>query len=318
MVEDLISVIVPIYNAEKYIEKCVCSILKQKYTNFELILVDDGSTDNSLSICNKMKETDERIVVLKKNNGGAGSARNAGLDYACGKYYVFIDSDDYVSDTYLLNLYYSISEGDFDIVQCKTKATKKSLFTAPTIEFVRKDVSEITKEEALNGYRYKVAVWGKIYKSSVFKNFRFNENIIYEDDDSYYQLAYFAKRIAILNETLYYYYLSNNSVMRNNKQNKSIDFLDIYERRKKYFRDKEEDALYIGTIKRYCLVLCLSYCYFKKNKNNQDDLEKIFQLFRSNYHEIKKMNTMSVKEKVLFDIFDLFPNITSFFLSFIK
>lgn len=103
--DDLISVIIPVYNAEKYIERCVKSIQNQTYTHFELILVNDGSTDNSLNLCEILASNDERIVVVNRDNGGASAARNTGLAHIRGNYVIFADSDDYVSPSYLENLY---------------------------------------------------------------------------------------------------------------------------------------------------------------------------------------------------------------------
>ena len=105
MDKDLISIIVPIYNVEKYIKKCIDSIINQTYTNLEIILVDDGSPDNCGKICDKYKEKDDRIKVIHKKNGGLSDARNAGIDIATGEYITFIDSDDYVAENYIEVLY---------------------------------------------------------------------------------------------------------------------------------------------------------------------------------------------------------------------
>ena len=105
--DDLISVIIPVYNAEKYIERCVKSIQNQTYTHFELILVNDGSTDNSLNLCEILASNDDRIVVVNRDNGGASAARNTGLAHIRGNYVIFADSDDYVSPSYIENLYFA-------------------------------------------------------------------------------------------------------------------------------------------------------------------------------------------------------------------
>ena len=99
----LISVIVPVYNVETYLDECIKSLVKQTYSKFELILIDDGSTDSSGQLCDAWKETDDRIKVIHKENGGLSTARNAGLDVAKGDYICFIDSDDFVTDNYLLS-----------------------------------------------------------------------------------------------------------------------------------------------------------------------------------------------------------------------
>lgn len=166
--DDLISVIIPVYNAEKYIERCVKSIQNQTYTHFELILVNDGSTDNSLNLCEILASNDERIVVVNRDNGGASAARNTGLAHIRGNYVIFADSDDYVSPSYLENLYFAAKQGNYDIVQCNLESTSDTNKKLQTVAFDSSDVKEITKVQALNERKYKVCVWGKIYRSHIF------------------------------------------------------------------------------------------------------------------------------------------------------
>ena len=225
--EELISVIVPVYNAEAYIERCVESIQKQTYTNFELILINDGSVDSSLEICKLLASQDERIIVLERPNGGASAARNMGLAYMQGQYTVFVDSDDYVSPSYLENLYRAAKQGNYDIVQCKLENTLDINKPLEAVIYKQEDVDEITKRQALNERKYKVSVCGKIYCSHIFEDFCFKEGIIYEDDASYYIFVNRAQKLATLNETLYFYYMSENSVMRNDKEDKSIDCFNV-------------------------------------------------------------------------------------------
>ena len=124
--DELISVIVPVYNAEKYIEHCIQSLLEQTYKNFELILVNDGSKDRSLELCKAFAEKDRRVKVYDRQNGGASAARNTGLERMEGQYVVFVDSDDYVSKSYLENLYLAAKSSHYDIVQCNLESTNGS------------------------------------------------------------------------------------------------------------------------------------------------------------------------------------------------
>lgn len=116
-----ISVVVPIYNVDRWLPRCLTSIIGQSFTEFELLLVNDGSTDDSLEICQSFSKKDERIKIINKENGGLSDARNAGIDIAQGRYIVFVDSDDYLERNYLFNLYHNIIKTNADIAMCEYK-----------------------------------------------------------------------------------------------------------------------------------------------------------------------------------------------------
>lgn len=306
---DLISVIVPVYNAETYIKRCIESILNQSYEYFELILVNDGSIDNSLEICREFASKDNRIVVLDQPNGGASAARNMGLSKMRGEYVVFADSDDYVSPSYLENLYLATKHGQYDIVQCNLESTQEIEKKLEKIIYRQTDIKELTKEQALNERKYKVTVWGKIYSSYIFKDFRFKEGIIYEDDASYYIFVNRAHKLATLNETLYYYYMSENSVMRNNKKDKSDAFINIYEERIKYFKENGEKKLLEGTYDRFCLVLMLNLIKSYQNASNINYRKKWITLFNQYYPLVIKSNSVFFRDKVMFSMFKISPKL---------
>ncbi len=308
--DELISVIVPVYNAAAYIERCVKSIQNQTYTNFELILVNDGSADNSLEICKTLSTQDERIVVLDRPNGGASAARNMGLEKMRGQYVVFADSDDYVSPSYLENLYLAAKQGEYDIVQCNLESTLDMDKRLRTVVYRQTDVEEVTKKQALNGRKYKVSVCGKIYCSYIFKDFRFQEGIIYEDDASYYIFVDRAHKLAILNETLYFYYMSENSVMRNDKKDKSSAFIGIYEDRIRYFKERGEKELLEGTYDRFCLVLMLSLSSSFEHGNNSKDQRQWLAKFKMYYSLVMKAKSVPTKDKVMFSLFRICPRAT--------
>ena len=120
MEQDLISVIIPVYNVEKYLKRCMDSVLKQTYSNIEIIIVDDGSTDTSGSLCDEYWKKDSRITVFHKENGGLSSARNFGLERVSGNYVCFIDSDDFIHENYISFMYDKIIKNDADICYCKS------------------------------------------------------------------------------------------------------------------------------------------------------------------------------------------------------
>ena len=311
--DELISVIVPVYNAEQYLELCIDSILKQSYQNFELILVDDGSTDASRVLCEKAQSADCRIVFVAQKNGGAASARNTGLGVAKGKYIVFVDSDDFVAQSYLTDLYAAAKSGDFDIVQCNLVYTTERTLNSLQATGVQK-VKEITKEQALNRRLYKVSVCGKIYSAELLRGFLFREGSIYEDDASYYIFIANASKIALLDEGLYYYYMSENSVMRNDKADKSLAFLDIYQERIDFFKKRGETAFVEGTYGRLCLVLMVFIARSKSQSTNKGDIKKLKHHFNYYYRPTMHSRYVPLKDKLMFTLFRIMPNTVSFLL----
>ena len=312
--DELISVIVPVYNAEAYIERCVKSIQDQTYTHFELILINDGSTDNSLEICKTLASQDKRIVVMDRPNGGASAARNTGLERMQGQYIVFADSDDYVSPCYLENLYLAAKQGKYDIVQCNLKSTYDIDKHLDRVTLKQEDIEEVTKKQALNDRKYKVCVWGKIYSSHLFDDFRFKEGIIYEDDASYYIFIDRAQKLAILNETLYYYYMSENSVMRNDKKDKSTAFVGIYEDRIQYFKQRNNQELLDGSYDRFCLVLMLNLASSFAHGNNVSDRIQLLVLFKKYYPLAIRAKYIGLKDKMMFTAFRLAPHIVGWMI----
>ena len=178
--DDLVSVIIPVYNSEIYLEKCITSLLKQTYKNFELILIDDGSTDSSYEICKKYS-LDSRIHIYRKENGGVSSARNMGLNCAKGKYIFFVDSDDWVDEDYIELLKI---EDDEDLVQggCKDFQNFPSLMSYEEIfnNFAKYWFNSIVQ-----------FVWGNCYKKNIIEeyNIRFDEKITL-GEDAYFNLEY--------------------------------------------------------------------------------------------------------------------------------
>ena len=209
--EKLISVIVPVYNVEKYLSRCIESILRQTYPYFELILVDDGSPDKSGKICDKYAKKDERIKVLHKENGGVSSARNIGLDYAKGEYISFIDSDDWVRENYLEKLLAPMLQYDVQMVlggvelrgiHIKKVQMKEQLFDIyfPTHEAM--DTLFLKKQPLSKG------PCCKLYKKIIIDNvpLRFNEEVAWGEDAIFlYNYWETGGKIYIIEDCLYYY-----------------------------------------------------------------------------------------------------------------
>ncbi len=210
----LISVIIPVYNAEKYLRRCLDSVLNQKNVKLEIVLVDDGSTDRSGTICDEYAKCDERILVLHQKNGGASNARNHGMQIAKGDYIGFVDSDDWIEDDmycYLLGL---INSYDADAAVCEYITAKHKGKTNK-----QKEVLTIRQREELARFFYRLdggksffSVWNCLYKKELLKNIRFLENQINEDVYFTYEIYKKANKIVFSNLTKYYYFVNSHSV----------------------------------------------------------------------------------------------------------
>ena len=223
--KDLISVVVPVYNVEEYLARCIKSILNQTYRNLQIILADDGSTDSSGEICDTFK-SDKRVEVIHKKNGGLSSARNAALPYIKGKYVTFIDSDDWVDLDFIQTLYSNaikynseISAGGYYI----------ALDNGKTTSYFGKDNSckIMDSEEALGSFLLHdgmgVTVWGKLYKTTLWNNVRCPEGKLHEDQYTTYKLLDLANVIVFDKQPLYYYYRRDNSIGHSKFTERSYD-----------------------------------------------------------------------------------------------
>ena len=218
MKRELISVIVPIYEVEKYIHKCVDSILQQIYADLEIILVDDGSTDSCPQICDEYARIDSRIQVIHKKNGGLSSARNAGLDVASGEYIAFVDGDDYIHPEMLENLYYALEDTGADMSACNLRYVDEA--ERPLEEYpdhvIRKETIDVDGifHRSLEAYGYYyIVVWNKLYKKYLWDSYRFQEGKIHEDEFAFHNIVRQCGKIACIPDVGYYYVQHEGSIM---------------------------------------------------------------------------------------------------------
>lgn len=255
--KDLISVIVPIYDVEKYLSPCIESIFRQTYSNLEIILVDDGSRDDSGILCDKYMGQDKRVVVIHRKNGGLSAARNSGLEIAAGEYVVFIDADDMMHPRMIEVLYNELKIYEADISICSHQCV------AEAIDY--KDVEEsrhiscttqtYTGRECIKAFFDEVigldmiVVWNKLYKKEIFRTLRFPEGKIHEDEYINYKILYPMKVVTYTNQQLYYYRQRDNSIMNsfgsNEKRQQHIScMIDVYRQRLCFFKNKKDEELY--------------------------------------------------------------------------
>ena len=222
----LVSVVIPVYNVEKYVEKCLDSVINQTYQNLEIIIVNDGSTDNSLSVCQKKKLSDSRIKLINKENGGLSSARNAGIECAQGEFICFIDSDDWIELDYIEVLLNGMENTNVDISviqMIKVKDFNKIAFQSESQTkwdiFERETAMRELFSSNLIGY----SANNKLYRISLFKSIRYPEGMLMEDKGTTYRLIDSSTKVAVNGSTKYHYYLRDNSILRTDFNQKNFD-----------------------------------------------------------------------------------------------
>lgn len=241
----MISVIVPVYKVESYLDDCVKSILAQSYTDFELILVDDGSPDRCPAMCDDWAEKDGRIRVIHKENGGLSSARNAGLDVMRGEYLTFIDSDDYVRSDYLEKLYNALIEHSADVSVCGFvlgKAEGEYESKAPTVCTGKEACLAIYSENSVT--MSMISACMKLYKSRLFENLRFPLGKLHEDQFVTYRAFYPCEKVVRVYEPLYYYRDSAVSITRSRFKIARYDNILALEEAMSFYESNGDEELY--------------------------------------------------------------------------
>lgn len=297
--KDKISIIVPIYNCQDYIENCVNSLLKQTYQNIEILLIDDGSKDNSYEICKDIAKKDSRIKVFHKENGGVSSARNYGIKVSSGEYISFVDSDDFVQERYCEILLNGIKrDADLSVVGFETTNEVKNITTTHFDNYELLDVNKsykyIFRENNFSGFS-----WNKLYKKLIIENIGdkpFNEDI-HICEDTLFNSRYLTKckRIVYNKSHLYFYYKRIDSATKlkvfNNRKLTVFNSLDEIE--KIYLEYSKENLVYLYIFYMYNYYL-LQVLIYQTHSNYKLDKSKVMK----KYKYIMKSNMISKIEKL--------------------
>ena len=228
----LISVIVPVYNVAQYLEKSIASIQQQTYQNLEIILVDDGATDESGRLCEKIAEQDERVLVYHKENEGLSQARNDGLKQAHGDYVIFIDSDDYIHSEMIASLYQQLVKEDADVSSCgvmNVYANSESPQTENQDDYFICD-TETFLREYLIGEKIPGTICNKLIKKEVAAQLTFPKGLIYEDAYYHFDLIKVAKKYVVNTNPYYYYFHRGDSITTKPYAEKDLAYIDIYQK----------------------------------------------------------------------------------------
>ena len=258
--ESLISIVVPVYNVQEYLEECVFSIIAQTYSRLEIILVNDGSTDESGLLCEKISQKDSRIKVLHKENGGLSDARNVGVACAGGEYIVFVDSDDVVHPQMIQILYEEMIKNNAELSFC----AHRKIQSIEEISF-QKNIS-IIENNVMSGIQCienmysdlsidMVVAWNKMYKREYLVNHPYPLGRIHEDEFITYKVLFPLQRCVYIKSQLYYYRQRKDSITQQKFNLRELDLLDAYEERKNYFKSKGLKELYLIALCRYQTVL---------------------------------------------------------------
>ena len=247
---ELISVIVPVYNVEQYLEKCVQSIQTQTYSNLEILLVDDGATDSSGRLCDELATTDERITVIHKENGGLSSARNEGQKNAKGEYILFVDSDDYIHEEMIESLYQQLIAENADVSSCNVMNVYT---TNQTPQCDREDLYLVLNQEEflreyLIGQKVPGTICNKLIRKEIADKIEFPVGKIYEDAFYHYQLVQIAKKYVVNTKPYYYYYHRQQSITTTPYRERDLVYITIYQQFydlvKQQFPKLEEEAFF--------------------------------------------------------------------------
>lgn len=322
--EPKISIIVPVYKVESYLNRCIDSILAQSFTDFELILVDDGSPDKCGEICDLYAEKDNRIRVLHKENGGLSSARNIGIKNAMGKYIGFVDSDDYIRQDMFSVLYQAAEKYSSDLVICDLLKVYENQIVNEDLS-IDEGLNHFTNLQALNDlYEYSNGAFttgitnsqwwifavNKLYKKDLFKNIRFENGRIFEDEFIAHKIIYSCSKITVVKKKLYYYVQRPDSIIHSPFSIKKLDKVYALKERVDFFEEKKLLTLRDQATRQYLDVFLKYYELAKVNiPTKHPDFINLNRLFLRSLTLFMKNPFISWKQKVLMFLFAFSPSI---------
>lgn len=322
MQQDLISVIIPVYNVEKYLRKCLDSVVSQTYNNLEILIVDDGSTDCSGQICDEYAEKDDRIQVFHQLNCGLSKARNTGIDLSTGDYLMFIDSDDYISKDMAMELYNELKKSNADMSICNFHYVDENnnIIKTKELDFHNAGSFILTKKELLNALTNSnistaiVIGCNKLYKNSIFDSLRYPVGRIYEDEFIIHHILNKIDKAVLINRKYYYYIKRDNSITHTNYTIKNVDAIEAILDRAKFLYDLEEYLFSAYSLDRASTLLLEAKA--RQNKTNHDGCQKLHHLKKERNRLCFKLATKPIplKTKCILCIFVLGYSPTKFFL----
>ncbi|MGX7773664.1 glycosyltransferase family 2 protein [Limosilactobacillus fermentum] len=302
--QPLVSVIIPVYNVERFLDKCIISVLEQSYSNIEILLVDDGSTDSSGSICRKYSKKYKNVKYLHESNKGLSAARNYGLDVCNGKYVLFVDSDDFIRNNLIENILNIALTEKADIVEFNYLLVGGKDKQWPKVTNAYKVLDHEKALMSCLNYESSVMVWNKLYRKNLFKGIRFPVGKIHEDEAIAPYLTDKANIYVKVDDCYYAYVKRKGSIMNSNFSDNELFIINIFQKRLKYFSQKYGE--------KYDPII--NYHYFLRLKNLVSNMPK-YSENRSKLiiakHELYKRllnNKLSKKLRIKTVVYNYMPD----------
>lgn len=283
----MIDIIVPVYNVEKYLAGCITSVCNQNFSDWHLILVDDGSTDSSGKICDQFAEKDAKISVIHKPNGGLSSARNAGLDCSQGDFVLFLDSDDTLTDGILQTLYDTITQNDVDAVFGGYNCIDENGNLIGTLQVPAQTLTGERRFTIVYDVAHVVMACGKLFRKKVFEGFKFREGKLHEDVFAYHELAYHADKICYIDQPVINYLQRRDSIMGKNFTARNFDAVDGLFERANFFEEK-----HLVNCTNATIAYIYMYLLYIVHRINFDD-PNIASRFKEYYTQWEKLSHSS-------------------------
>lgn len=305
---DKVSLIVPVYNVDKYLEECLDSLINQSYDNIEIILINDGSTDNSGNICDKYSNKYSKVKTFHKENAGLSSARNMGIEKSIGDYLFFVDSDDFIHPETIKIMCGLMIKENCDIVQCDFFKfhDKDSINFEPVTTTVKHEcydgltaVKSIYSEKSIEA----TIVCNKMYKRKLFDKVRFPIGKRNEDEFTTYKLLYESKKVIYIYEKFYYYRQRENSIMHSKIDINRLDYLEALEERMKFFLDNNDCTMYKKTLIQYvesARDICIK---FIEQGVFEEQVSMLLTKYNSTMNLLIKDSSVPFKKKILMKFF---------------
>ena len=257
----MISIIIPVYNVKEYLDKCVRSVLEQTYTDIEVILVDDGSTDGSGDICDGYVAKDPRVTALHKTNGGLSDARNYGIDQAHGDLIGFVDGDDWIHPQMYEILLKVMEDSGADIAACRFTSDEKDRFMDP-IDPDSLSMEVFSSTQAMINFRKTfVCAWNKLYRCSIFDDLRYPVGRLHEDEYLLHYIYRRCDRVAVVDSTLYFYVQRTGSIVNRLTDRRIDDALYALTDRIDYAVEEKWDEVLVSAVEYYCEYCIYGYYY---------------------------------------------------------
>lgn len=284
-----ISVIVPVYNVEKYLDRCVQSLFNQTYENIEIVLINDGSTDRSGEICDRYAQEDSRVKVLHQEYNGVADARNKGVAMATGEYVIFLDGDDEADREYVGKLYKTLKENDLDIAQCCLLRIRNGqpINKLEVKEGVRIFNGIEMQMKTFDRDRYFCnVVCGKLFKKELFEGLSFPYGRINEDESMIYRLMFKSKRVGIIDDYLYYYHYNGDSITEKKYNIHRLDAFYMLEEKFAFYKEQGLEDFANKTANEYFSQMSIVFCH--KKEEIADDYKAIKKKAKEIYKRDRK------------------------------